>query len=76
MRRTLLIAITLLADAMTYCDMTTGPDGDPVTVEVRLAEILARYGEDSIVPESIREARPRIVAAANEVAAMVRDHRR
>ena len=32
-----------LLTALTYCDMTTGPDGSPVDVAERIAEILARY---------------------------------
>jgi hypothetical protein len=33
-----------LASVLTCCDMTTSPDGQPVPVERRLAEILERYG--------------------------------
>ena len=33
-----------LSDALTYCDMTTSPDGELVPVEQRLAEIHDRYG--------------------------------
>jgi len=51
----------LLADAITYADMTTTPDGSPVEVEQRLAEILTRYGEGDLVAESIREASPLII---------------
>jgi hypothetical protein len=29
---------------LTYCDMTTSPDGEPVPVDRRLAEIHDRYG--------------------------------
>lgn len=46
----------LLSDAITFCDMTTSPDGVPVDVETRLGEILARYGEGAIVTDSIAEA--------------------
>ena len=38
-----------LTDALIFCDMTTSPDGLPVTVDDRLAEIRTRYGDDSIV---------------------------
>ena len=34
----------LLTDALLYCDMTTGPDGDHVRPADRLAEIRGRYG--------------------------------
>jgi hypothetical protein len=59
----------LLSDAITYADMTTTPDGEPVEVEVRLAEILARYGAGDLVAESIREASPLIVGSVLAVRA-------
>src|SRR5690349_5260982 len=40
------------ADALWYCDMTTGPDGQPVRVEERIAEITSRYGPDDPVTRS------------------------
>ena len=46
-----------LADAITYCDMTTGPDGQRLTVHQRLAEIHARYGPDH--PSATPSPRPR-----------------
>lgn len=42
-----------LSDALTYCDMTTGPDGQPLSAEQRLADIHARYGPDHLVSRSI-----------------------
>jgi putative nucleotidyltransferase with HDIG domain len=54
----------LIMDAMTYCDMTTSPDGGSIDVETRLDEILARYGDGDVVAESIKEARPQIVRSA------------
>ncbi|MET9230000.1 three-helix bundle dimerization domain-containing protein [Lentzea sp. NPDC003310] len=39
-----------LRDALWYCDMSTGPDGQPTTVQGRLAEIRQRRGpEDPVV---------------------------
>ncbi|CAM3316353.1 HD domain-containing protein [Kibdelosporangium persicum] len=39
-----------LRDALWYCDMTTGPDGHPTTLDNRLAEIRRRRGpEDPVV---------------------------
>jgi hypothetical protein len=40
---------SLTADALSYCDLTTDPDGWPVTPGSRLASIDARYGADSEV---------------------------
>jgi putative nucleotidyltransferase with HDIG domain len=36
-----------LSDALTYADQTVGPRGQPMTLERRLAEMLARHGAGS-----------------------------
>ncbi|MFJ6519121.1 HD domain-containing protein [Streptomyces filamentosus] len=59
----------LLVDALVYCDMTTTPDGGRTAVEERVAEVLGRYGEDSIVGRFIRRAAPEIFAAVGRVEA-------
>ncbi|MBR7830251.1 HD domain-containing protein [Actinospica sp. MGRD01-02] len=61
----------LLADALTYSDMTTTPDGRTTDVEDRLAEILERYEAGSVVFESISEASPRIVDAAHRISELI-----
>jgi hypothetical protein len=38
-----------LSSVLTYCDMTTSPDGEPVPVDRRLAEIHDRYGHGHLV---------------------------
>ncbi|GIF74730.1 hypothetical protein Asi02nite_42480 [Asanoa siamensis] len=60
----------LVADALTYADMTTSPDGGPVDVDQRLAEILSRYGSGDVVAESIREASPRIIGSVHAIRAL------
>ncbi|GAB3979204.1 HDIG domain-containing protein [Actinoallomurus acanthiterrae] len=57
----------LLADALTYCDMTTTPDGRPITVEHRLSEIQSRYGEGHLVARSIRRSSPHIVRSVRTI---------
>ncbi|MEU8132028.1 HD domain-containing protein [Streptodolium elevatio] len=52
-----------LVDALIYCDMTTTPDGEPTTADARIAEILSRYGNDSIVGRFIHRAHPDLQAA-------------
>ncbi len=52
-----------VADALTYCDMTTGPNGTVVEWTERLDEICARYGRDHPVTVAIRRARPCIASA-------------
>lgn len=57
----------LLVDALVYCDMTTTPDGERTTSEERVAEILGRYGADSVVGCFIRRAEPEIHASVERV---------
>ncbi|MEU5402813.1 HD domain-containing protein [Streptomyces sp. NPDC005963] len=59
----------LLVDALVYCDMTTTPHGEQTTAQERVAEILSRYGMDSLVGRFIRRAAPEIFAAAARVEA-------
>ena len=56
-----------VADALTYVDMTTGPQGQPMTVRHRLKEILERYPRDHVVHQSILRAGPSIVATVTRV---------
>ena len=56
-----------LADALTFCDMTTSPDGEPMNVDRRLAEIRRRYGSGHLVSRSIRRATPMILQAVGQV---------
>ncbi len=58
-----------LADALTFCDMTTSPDGAQVHVQNRLAEIHDRYGSGHLVSRSIRRATPLILEAVGKVCA-------
>ena len=63
-----------LADALTFCDMTTSPDGNMLPVEQRLAEILARYGPEHLVTRSITRSGPHIAAADATVARKLARH--
>src|SRR5262249_30263241 len=56
-----------LADALTYCDTTTGPDGQNLPVAQRLAEILERYGPDHPASRAITASTPDITAAVTRV---------
>jgi putative nucleotidyltransferase with HDIG domain len=56
-----------LSETLIYCDMTTGPDGEPVTVAARLAEIRHRHGETGAVGRSIRRASPALTGATEVV---------
>lgn len=52
-----------LNDALAYCDMTTTPTGNVVSVDDRIAEITERYGPHDIVTRFIRKAEPRLVSS-------------
>ena len=58
---------TLLSSVLTYCDMTTSPDGELVPVGRRLAEIHHRYGPGHLVSRSIQRATPMILRAVEQV---------
>ena len=57
----------VLASVLTCCDMTTSPDGQPMPVERRLAEIGDRYGPGHLVSRSIQRATPMILCAVEQV---------
>lgn len=52
-----------VGDALWMADMTTGPRGEAVSYPDRFAEILDRYGPDSVVGRAMTRARPAIEAA-------------
>jgi hypothetical protein len=56
-----------LSSVLTYCDMTTSPDGELVPAERRLAEIQQRYGQGHLVSRSIQRATPMILRAVEQV---------
>jgi putative nucleotidyltransferase with HDIG domain len=56
-----------LSSALTFCDMTTSPEGELITVERRLAEIHDRYGPEHLVSRSMQRATPMILRAVEQV---------
>jgi hypothetical protein len=61
----------LLSDALLYCDMTTGPDGDHVRPADRLVEIRGRYGPDHEVTQFVERAASEILTTAGRVEEML-----
>jgi hypothetical protein len=55
----------VVRDALWYCDITTSPDGEPVDVAERIAEIKHRYGPDHLVTRFISLATPDLLAAVD-----------
>lgn len=59
--------VSPLADALTYADITTGPAGQPLSAEERIAEILERYEAGHVVHRSIRQVAPELLATVRRV---------
>jgi putative nucleotidyltransferase with HDIG domain len=51
------------ADALWYCDMTTGPDGQRLSAPDRFDEIRARYGPGHVVTRFVNRAEDELLAA-------------
>ena len=51
------------ADALTYCDMTTSPTGQHITLAGRLAEIAERYGAEHLVVRCLQRAHEHLAGA-------------
>jgi hypothetical protein len=52
-------------DALTFADMTTGPAGQPMTLDERIEEVQRRYPPADPVHRAIVHARPELQAAIN-----------
>jgi len=63
-----------LAEALIYCDMTTGPDGQRMPIEQRLADVRARYGPTDLVTRAIARSAPQLEAATIRIARKVAAH--
>lgn len=46
--------------ALAYCDMLTGPTGETIALEQRIADVARRYGPEHVVPRSLRLAQPEL----------------
>lgn len=54
-------------DALWVADATTGPDGRPLTVDERIAEVVSRYGPDHQVSAAIMASRDDLLAAVARI---------
>jgi hypothetical protein len=63
---------SVMQRALSYCDLTTGPDGTRTNVEDRVSEIVLRYGNDHVVSRAIRRGRPEFLAIETEIEALLR----
>lgn len=56
-----------VVDALTFCDLTTGPDGALVSPAARLDEVMTRYGPDDPVHQAVSLSREGLLAAVDRV---------
>lgn len=55
--------VSATADALAYCDLTTGPSGEAFSFEERFADIGRRYADNEVVLEALRRARRSLAGA-------------
>jgi hypothetical protein len=49
---------SLLDRALTYCDLSTSPEGKPVSIEERIREISQRYGSEHVTAVAVAAGLP------------------
>ncbi|MGH3755158.1 MAG: HD domain-containing protein [Pseudonocardiaceae bacterium] len=62
--------------AVTYCDFTTGPRGERLSPEERIAEILSRYEPGSPVHRAVQASAPQLLDQCREVTTALTVRRR
>jgi|SRR5271163_3978878 len=56
-----------MLDALTFCDLTTGPDGSAVAAHDRLEAVLRRYDPDDPVHRAVHSVRDELLATVQRV---------
>jgi hypothetical protein len=62
---------SLVARALTYCDLTTGPTGEEVGVSARLVELGSRLGDDDPTVRAVRREATRLAAVVDEMESLL-----
>lgn len=62
-----------VADALTYCDMTTSPVGELVDPGDRIAEVGTRYEPGGVIMRGLELAAPHLLTAVERTRARLRD---
>lgn len=62
-----------LTDALIYCDMTTDPDGQHLSIQQRLAEIRNRYGPGDLVIRALARSAPYLTSAVARISCRLAD---
>jgi HD superfamily phosphodiesterase len=58
---------SLVARALTYCDLTIGPDGEDVDLPARLTELEGRLGENDPAMRAVRREAARLAAVVADM---------
>ncbi|MHB8334854.1 MAG: HD domain-containing protein [Acidimicrobiales bacterium] len=62
---------SLVADILTYCDLSCGPDGTRLDLDTRLREIRTRYGADHVVVRGLEVSDSLIRDACSHVELLI-----
>jgi hypothetical protein len=62
---------SLVPDLLAYCDLSTGPSGDVVGLDERLAEVSRRYGAGHVVTRGLLQAEGALRASFARIEALV-----
>jgi HD superfamily phosphodiesterase len=62
---------SLVARALVYCDLTTGPGGEQLDVSARLADVAERLGEDDPAVRAVRRDAARLTAIVSEMESLL-----
>lgn len=63
---------TPVRDAFWYCDLTTGPEGEPMTFDERVAEWTTRYADDEVIAAFTEKGLPELSDACRRTEELVR----
>jgi HD domain len=58
---------SLVAEVLTYCDLTTAPDGSAISASARLSDVAMRYGSDHPVGRAVRRSREALLGLVSRV---------
>lgn len=58
---------SVLDRALTFCDLSTSPDGEPITIEERVTELVDRYGRDSVTARAVLAGVPEFERGRDQI---------
>jgi HD superfamily phosphodiesterase len=67
---------SLVADALTYCDLTTDARGAPISVSARIGDVRARYGARDPVGRAIRRSGDELLGRTDAIERILRSRSR